>query len=332
MNSAVQLMIVMATFNGEAYLAEQIDSIRKQTFTDWLLVIRDDGSRDATQEILKRYARMDPRIVLLEDDLGNLGAKGCFSRLLLHAVDAGAPYIACSDQDDVWLPEKLEHAIRRIRKLESELGTGTPVLVHTDLEVVDETLRPLSPSFMQYENIGKSNNPPVTTLLVQNHVVGCTMLANRALIDLAMPVPAGARMHDWWLALCAKLVGVLDYVSLADIKYRQHRANTLGVSGFALVFQVFRRTWWEKLAKWRRLHQHIMSQCSALQHWAGEDRVASGLTVEGRRGMEAISCFGQPGIVRALLCAHRHAVRGQNLPATVLFYILMWRRAPLTRS
>lgn len=141
--------ICMATYNGEKYIAEQIDSIVKQTYTDWLLFIRDDGSKDNTIEILKKIINeKTDKIVLIEDpDLKGGSSKKNFAAILRWVNEHYKfQYFMFSDQDDYWLPEKVETAILEVKKIESQ--KQCPVLVHSDLKVVDADLNVLGEVFL----------------------------------------------------------------------------------------------------------------------------------------------------------------------------------------
>lgn len=190
------------------------------------LLIRDDGSSDATPSLIGQYAaREDGRVAVLEDGKGNLGARGSYTVLLEHA---DADYVAFCDQDDVWLPERISKPLDRIRAVERELGPDTPILVHTDLVVVDEQLATLAPSFWAYARINPRQGESLNRLLVENVVTGCATMFNRALARLAHPIPGEALMHDWWLALVATALGRLECLPQRTVLYRQHGGNRVG--------------------------------------------------------------------------------------------------------
>ncbi len=221
------VLILMGTFNGARYIREQIASIQAQTLSDWTLLVRDDGSSDNTVEIIEELARADDRIVLCRDDLGNLGVTANFGRLMQLARERTEPWIAFADQDDVWLPEKLALSLAA---LPASAG-AEPVLLHTDLQVVDAGLQLLHPSFLAYQHLRHVDAEPLNTLLVHNFVTGCTMVMNRALLDVATPVPPEAVLHDRWLAACAATWGRLLFLPQATLKYRQHGGNVRGAGG-----------------------------------------------------------------------------------------------------
>lgn len=217
--------ILMAVYQGEAYVAEQIESILKQTYTDWTLLIGDDGSKDRTMEILLAFeAKYPSKIRVIPNKVNSGSAQANFFHLLSLSK---AAYAMTCDHDDVWLPDKVEKTMGEMERLERESPPGTPILVHTDLEVVDENLRTIAPSMFQLQNLD-SRRVSLSRLLAQNVVTGCTMLANRPLLDLAKDPPASAIMHDWWLALVAAAFGRIGFVDDPTIRYRQHGNNEVG--------------------------------------------------------------------------------------------------------
>jgi glycosyltransferase involved in cell wall biosynthesis len=226
--------ILLATFNGEKYLAEQLNSIIRQSCTNWKLIIRDDGSTDKTLEIIKDYVKKNPvKIILIDDNNGNSGACNNFSRLIGFT---GADYIMFCDQDDVWLPDKIELTLAKMKRMESEYGKQTPVLVYTDLKVVGQNLKPLAESFWKYQKIKPAYGKKLNNLLVQNSISGCTVMFNSSLKKLIGNIPPEALMHDWWVALIACVFGKSEYINQATMLYRQHKKN-LSNSGQALNFK-----------------------------------------------------------------------------------------------
>ncbi len=218
--------ILLATFNGASHLAAQLDSLLSQTEASWRLLVRDDGSSDATPRIIASYRdRYPERIVVIDEGGERLGPAGNFARLLGVAT---AGRIMFCDQDDVWLPEKIAVTGRKMTELEGAAGRETPLLVHTDLAVVDGELRPLAPSLWRFQGVDPEKGGGLNRLLVQNCATGCTVMINRALRDLALPIPPGAMMHDWWLALVAAAFGRIGHVPEPTVLYRQHGANDTG--------------------------------------------------------------------------------------------------------
>jgi hypothetical protein len=132
-----------------------------------------------------------------------------------------------ADQDDVWLPEKIEVTLAAMRALEARLGPGVPALVHTDLSVTDAALRVVEPSLVRSQVLD-ARTTRLGALVAQNPVTGCTVMINRALADLVAPPFDGVAMHDWWLALSAAAFGGMDFVDRPTVLYRQHGANAVG--------------------------------------------------------------------------------------------------------
>lgn len=225
--SGAAVVILLSTYDGAEYVAEQIESIRRQTMSDWTLLVRDDGSSDETVQIVRQLAETDRRILLTQDGGGNLGPAGSFGLLLKRAAEAGACYVALADQDDVWRPDKLARELELLQSREAEVGANTPILVHSDLTVVAEDLSVVHPSFLRFQGLDREAGAPLGRLLVQNFVTGCTVVLNRALVDVATPLPKVV-MHDWWLALCAAALGQLVYLPAPTVLYRQHGRNAAG--------------------------------------------------------------------------------------------------------
>ena len=217
-----QVIVVLSAYNGSRHIAEQIESIRAQSLTEWKLIVRDDGSTDNTIEIVKSFAARDPRISLVSDALGNIGPWASFAELLKIARDSRADYVFVSDQDDVWLPDKIETQLPLLERRREQ-----PALVHSDLKVVDENLKEIHSSFKEFQRASYDANDPLRTLLIHNAVVGCTIGVNRALLDFGLPIPDGV-WHDWWLALCAALTGSIESTRAPSVLYRQHAHNVVG--------------------------------------------------------------------------------------------------------
>ena len=226
MTSTGSLQILMATYNGGQFLAPQLDSILAQSMTNWTLLIRDDGSDDGTTEIIKAYRNLHTgKITVIDDGLGNLGPKGNFAKLL---ESADADYILFSDQDDVWLPNKIELSVSGMKKLEDAAGKACPLLVHTDLIVTDNGLSPIADSLWKFQKMDPRCGNRLERLFIGNVVTGCTTIINKRLRDIALPVPPEAIMHDWWLALVAAAFGSIGHLPEKTVLYRQHALNEVG--------------------------------------------------------------------------------------------------------
>jgi len=220
------VIVAMATFNGEAWLPQQIASIREQTFTDFTFLVSDDGSNDETVDIIRQAAKEDHRIQLLPYRNGVPGHVANFEYLLESALWLGCETVFLADQDDLWLPDKLELMLQ----LCEESG-NVPMAAFSDLEVIDSQDKPLG-SYLH--SIGMYGNYDALSLLRQNPLAGCSMMVNRALLELAMPFPPQLQNHDWWLGLCAQVSGRLSFSSKRLVRYRQHSGNTIGSRNFTM--------------------------------------------------------------------------------------------------
>lgn len=237
--------ILMATYNGRQYIAEQIDSLLAQTDKDWTLYIHDDGSKDGTQEIINEYARKHENIVALDFDGGN-GAKENFFKML-YAVDADY-YMFC-DQDDVWLPDKVEKTRAFMDSIEKK-HPEMPIVVFTDLQVVDKDLKMKAPSFFNYSGVHPQFLHTFADCAATPFTTGCTMMFNeKAKKCVVYPAPQ-ANMHDEWITLCVlRNGGKAEALMTQTILYRQHEGNTFGAVGSK------NRIAWEKLGKLEKVWQ-----------------------------------------------------------------------------
>lgn len=323
--SPPDLVILLSSFNGGKFIAEQISSIRRQTHPGWRLLVRDDGSSDETRAIVEAIAAQDDRIRLLRDTKGNLGPAASFGVLLAHARESGARYVALSDQDDVWLPTKLARELVLLQGQEAVVGSATPLLVHSDLAVVREDLTLLHRSFLDFQGLRHQSESPLGTLLVQNFVTGATAVLNRALLEAAVPLPH-VIMHDWWLALCAAALGRVLFLPEATVLYRQHGSNAQGSQGRrAGLIDAVRRplVWWVDSAS---MLDRAVDQARELAQRL--ERTSLEAPAAGAMLRNFCSAF-TPGssALKRLRVVYRHRIRPRSLlPYPVPFYarVLLW--------
>lgn len=218
--------IVLATYNGESFIEEQIHSIQNNIdYQDLInqIIVVDDGSTDQTFSIIERLSSSDPKIVWVPSLGEPLGASQNFSRGIgLSRAD----YVMLCDQDDVWLEYKISRSFQKIQ-IYSE---NSPALIFSDLLIVDQKLNVISRSYYEIKKINKNWHQCFSRLLLQNVASGCTMLFNRSLINMACPIDPDAYMHDWWLILIASHYGQVAFIDEPLVMYRQHGGNTIGVS------------------------------------------------------------------------------------------------------
>lgn len=218
-----QVEIALATYNGARFLPEQLASLAAQNWPALAIVVADDGSTDATPEIL---ASFDARPLRVVASTGGRGVRNNFAAALSATV---APYVFLSDQDDWWDADKVPAMVMRLRELERIHGANHPILVTCDLAITDRDLHPTGGRW--FAATSKSEDAhDLADLILTGHVPGCAMAMNRALLQLALPIPEQAYIHDWWLALVAAAQGTIGHVDRALTLYRQHGANTLGAA------------------------------------------------------------------------------------------------------
>ncbi|HEO2798974.1 TPA: glycosyltransferase family 2 protein [Streptococcus agalactiae] len=270
----MKVNILMATYNGEKFLAQQIESIQKQTFKEWNLLIRDDGSSDKTCDIIRNFTAKDSRIRFInENEHHNLGVIKSFFMLVNYEV---ADFYFFSDQDDVWLPEKLSVSLEAAKHKASDV----PLLVYTDLKVVNQELNILQDSMIR----AQSHHANTTLLpeLTENTVTGGTMMINHALAEKWF-TPNDILMHDWFLALLAASLGEIIYLDLPTQLYRQHDNNVLGARTMDKRFKILREGPKSIFTRYWKLIHDSQKQASLIVDKYGDIMTANAL--------ELIKCF-----------------------------------------
>ena len=225
-----QVLILMATYNGAKYLAQQMDSILAQSMPDWRLLVRDDGSTDGTVAMLEEYRARDARIQLLQNKDGEHGAFVNFHELIriAKASDEVYPYYAFSDQDDVWLPSKLERHLERVREQE-KMSPGKPVFLYGDFCTVDSNGKVIETRHGARADMCLRSDWDL--LIALGRVWGCASMFNRALMEL---VPESSElnkrvvMHDNYMAAYARIYGECIYDRETLLLHRLHGENVTG--------------------------------------------------------------------------------------------------------
>lgn len=212
--------ILMSTYNGAKYLKDQLQSIINQSYSNWHLYIRDDGSSDETVEIIKSYAKKDSRISIIHDTLGNIGSVRSFF-YLLEQVDSN--FYMFSDQDDYWKQDKIQKSILLLKQHNHK---RKPICVYTNLQIVDDNLE-------GNELLLTKTWQDFPKLFFTNNLYGCTMLFNNFLkekIKFNRLNYDNIYVHDWWLALVCAIFGEIYYLDEPTILYRQHYGNQIGAT------------------------------------------------------------------------------------------------------
>ena len=228
LHGGAEVEVLLATFNGERYLREQVESILAQEYAGLRVLARDDGSTDGTRAILEEYARTSVgRLTVLPESAPTGSAKGNFERLM---EASSGEYVCFADQDDVWVAGKVRRSMEAMLRLEGVHGRERPLLVFSDLRVVDDGLRVLHDSMWARAGIEPESIHRMERLLGQNVVTGCTALVNRRMLELARRMPDEALMHDAWIGLLAASMGAAAIVREQTVLYRQHERNVIGAA------------------------------------------------------------------------------------------------------
>ncbi len=250
----MQVVVLLSSYQGERFIAQQLESILTQLPRGGRILLRDDGSSDNTVDRIEAFG--DSRISVTRG--ANVGFVRSFLALL-EAVPADADIIMLCDQDDVWLPNKIERAVDHLKGL-----TGQPALYCSRLQLVDKCLNPigLSPSWPR--------PPSFKNALTENIVTGCTCAINRAALPLAQRYgnPELIYFHDWWLYLVLTAFGKVVVDTQPTILYRQHAGNTIGMgAGMRRYLAIFRflsrRSWvhimYNQIENFRMLYAEKLS-------------------------------------------------------------------------
>ena len=218
-----KLCILLASYNGEKYISEQLDSIINQTYKNWELIIRDDGSKDETVTILNKYEKKVERIKILRDVSGNLGFLKYFEELLYTAKEE---FDLFSDQDDFWLKNKLEKLVDKIRDLDEQL-LSKPLLVHCNSLVCDEKLEIIKEKFIDSKIAKKTNS---NIYFFEYIVQGSTSMVNKKMIKESLPFLKNVTLHDRYFHLLSQFLGTRVFIDESLVKYRQHERNEIGAN------------------------------------------------------------------------------------------------------
>lgn len=221
------IAVLLSSYNGGLFLSAQLESIIKQTYSNYTIYIRDDGSTDNTKDIIRHYELLNPdKIVFLYDTVIHRGPRHSFM-WMLNKIDADY-YMFC-DQDDVWFPDKIAISYNKIREIETIYG-NSPVLVHTDMKIVDSNLEIISESLYKTMRIKPNIVDTFNYMGVCSCGPGCSMIFN----NLAKKVSLNYEslefipMHDWWIAINTVKQGKVCFCPIPTMLYRQHNSNTVG--------------------------------------------------------------------------------------------------------
>lgn len=307
------IQVLVATCEGERWLDGLLKSLVDQERAADSVLIFDDVSHDNTVDIARRFRDRLP-LRIMEGKDGRSGAAAAFSRLLAHC---DGRYLLLADQDDVWRGDKIALLAGEMGRLEQLHGRDTPLLVYSDYRLIDERDARIADSGMRAQHFTQAAGTSLRRGLVQNVVPGCTVMINRALAELARPVPAEAVMHDWWLALVASGLGRVGYIDEPLVDYRQHGGNAVGASPWQ---------WAAKLGEVSRpgiMCRREEYRRARAQAGAYHRRYAELMRPEDRRALEGFLELERQGYWRRRLSAARLGLRKDGWVRTAgLYWIL----------
>lgn len=216
------ISVAMATYNGEKYLREQLESIYNQTYKNIEVIVNDDCSTDGTVKILHEFHIKYGLKYQINSQ--NQGFVLNFQKAL---VQCSGDFIALADQDDIWLPNKLETLLYEINGYS---------MICTDAILIDDKGKQLHPSLKLYQNIYIPEKDMLQYLVYNNFATGCTCFLNKDLLDTALPIPIEFGYHDWWLAIVATKARGIRYLANPLVLYRQHSTNDVGAIIYLPIF------------------------------------------------------------------------------------------------
>ena len=218
MQNNIRCSIAMATYNGEKYIIEQLESILHQLSPKDEIIISDDGSTDQTIEIIKELKKTDKRIKLIYGP--KKGVKQNFANAILNA---NGQYIFLCDQDDVWNKDKIEKILKVLSKQKK------CVVLH-NAEIVDENLRNVNKTFFEFRKtrLGIINN------IIKNSYIGCCMAFTSDLKEKILPIPNDIEMHDQWIGIIGEKYGKSMLIDDCLVKYRRHENNVSSMHHYSV--------------------------------------------------------------------------------------------------
>lgn len=263
-----KVQVLLSAYNGESYIEEQLDSLLGQKYPNVNILVRDDGSADRTCSILEEYTKKYDSIEYYTGE--NKGAWRSFFDLMERAEE-GTQYFAFCDQDDYWLPDKLQRAIEQLEGLNSK----KPLLYCSETIPVNEKLEKIHVTIKNHKI-----RPAFGNAMVENICTGCTAVINRRLLELIVKkIPEYTNMHDWWMYLVASCFGEVYYDRESHIYYRQHGKNEIGARITRIEETMYHLQTYHK-RKGRNYRQ--LEEFNRLYHVTGENKELLELILDTR--------------------------------------------------
>lgn len=293
--------ILMATYNGEAFVEEQVRSIMSQSYTDWRLLVHDDGSVDATMAIIRSLAAEDNRIVLIEDDVAHLGV----ARNFIHLVGCStAPFVMFCDQDDIWLSDKVETMVRLMEQCEQsqpQVVYSNAYLWNAQRGIISDKNTLTYPSTLRQ------------ALFLNTGIQGASALFNARMRELLCQPLAHYAMHDHVLLLLGITQGEVHYIHQSLMYYRQHTNNVTGNAPGSI--------WKKILLMWQNRSVPLVSQTHLQGVEAFYAYFKQHLTADDQQIIEAFLAMPTYGVIRRMMCVCKNHF--QLFDSTILLLIKM---------
>ena len=311
----MRCLILMTTYNGEKFIGQQIESICNQSFRDWHLIIRDDGSKDRTISVIQFYMAKDSRIELIKNETKQHGAYLNLWTLIKYAKNLPAyDYYFFADQDDVWLSDKLEEMISAI-----EGKKDKPVLAYTDMQVVDGEGKLIYQSLNDI--VGISEIGKYSEFFAHGYVSGCVAVINRKLFEATpvFPLDSGAikiMSHDNYYTKFALVLGEVEYLDFPVIQYRRHGDNVTSGNQYKLDLKKIYKKATGVFGELAKTHGRVYAQTL--------------LTFEQMRKVEAITpdivCIEEgikAGGLKGVSVLKKYHVHRKQMSRTIGLYVVM---------
>jgi len=291
-----RVQVLLSTFNGERFLPALLDSLAGQTHPDVSVLVRDDGSGDGTTDVLERYASSGQ---LRWYQGHHVGIRASFFDLVARA-DASADLYAFCDQDDIWLPEKLERASAQLAE-----ANGCPALYCARALLVDERLQAIG------HTMRPARGPSLCNALVENIAPGCTMVFNAAARRLLIrETPHCQGLHDSWTYLVVAALGRVIFDDSPTVLYRQHGGNAIGAR---------HQKWRWRLKRFGNINTDRALRTTFVAHAAELERIYGDDLDPVNRGIVSRFVHRRPGILDAV----KYAVRGDVYRQTTVDNLIL---------
>ncbi len=313
--------IVLATYNGEQYLEAQLSSIIDNEDALKLvkqIIISDDNSTDKTPKLLKRLQKKSPIVItILPPSPQQLGASQNFAKALQAST---SPYIMLCDQDDIWHDKKIRQSLDKLKEMEKNKA-DSPNLVFSDLKVVDDNLKEISNSYFKLKNIDLDWHKSFIQLLQQNCISGCSMAFNKHLLDLCLPIPKNAYMHDWWLALYASAYGEIVRLDETQVSYRQHSNNTIGATRQSFITRLLkiRKNWYNFELSFKKIRLQAQEFKQHNLHYYNLDSTPE----EVKRCLDLLASVERHGFLYLLTSWFKGDLKRSHLIANIVLLCLL---------